>query len=357
MAPRWLRLPDPQEAHDDTGLIARVVGVLYGAGAWLIVISLLLPHPEKSNDAAIYAIAVTAGLICLALFFVGHRLPALALQLVIALGSVLIGLCVYFAGQPSVYGSMYVWVVLSSAFFFPGRSTLFQVIWLLAVDAVAVYSLPSSGFSPLTQLLLSAIVFGTAAAVVSWLSESTNRRVEASESRARTDPLTGIANRRWLDEEVSRELTWARRHGTPLCAAILDLDDLKRFNDEHGHAAGDRLLVSAVTAWTEAIRPSDLIARVGGDEFMVLMPDCSAESSKTVLARLQAATPSGASCSAGLALWDGVESTDQLFQRADQALYAAKKGGGAQVVFIDERPGVPTAPPRLSRRDPAADQI
>jgi diguanylate cyclase (GGDEF)-like protein len=312
------------------------MGILYGAGAVLIAFSLLLPHPSGSNDPAIFAIAGTAGLVCLALLVAGSHLPDLALQLVIALGSALIALCVYFAGQPGVYGFMFVWVVLASAFFFPGRPTLLQVVWLLAVDAAALYSIPSSGFSPLTRLLLTAIVVGTTAAVVSWLSEATNRRVEASESRARTDPLTGVANRRWLDEEMARELAWAQRHGTPLCAAIIDIDDLKLFNDEHGHLAGDRLLVSAVTAWREVIRPSDFIARVGGDEFMLLMPDCSAESGKAVLARVQTATPDGTTCSAGLALWDGAETSVDLLHRADQALYTAKESGGDRSALLAE---------------------
>jgi diguanylate cyclase (GGDEF)-like protein len=196
---------------------------------------------------------------------------------------VLIALCVYFAGQPSAYVAMFIWVVLASGFFFPGRRTAIQMVWLLSVYAAVLFSIPDNGYSPLTRLLLTAIAFGTAAAVVSWLSESINRRVEVSESRARTDPLTGIANRRWLDEELKRELAWARRHRAPLCAAIVDLDDLKGFNDEHGHLAGDHLLVSAVSAWRGAIRPSDFIARVGGDEFMLLMPDCSDEAALAVL--------------------------------------------------------------------------
>ena len=276
MAPSRLRLPTPQEMHGDTGLIARVIGVLYAAGAILVAVSLLLPHPDPGNDGGIMALAGIAALGSALLLTLASRLPAWVLQVAIGFGSALISLCVYFAGQPSAYAAMFVWVVLVSGFFFPGRRTVAQVAWLLAVYAAVLYSIPATGYSPLTRLLLTAIAFGTAAAVVSWLSKATNRRFEVSESRARTDPLTGIANRRWLDEELARELAWARRHGGPLCAAIIDMDDLKGFNDERGHLAGDRLLVSAVSAWQEAVRPSDFIARVGGDEFMLVMPDCSA---------------------------------------------------------------------------------
>jgi diguanylate cyclase (GGDEF)-like protein len=346
MAHARLRLPAPQEIHGDTGLVARVAGVLYAAGAVLVAASLLLPHPSQSKDGAILAIAGIAALLAVLLFAFARRLPSWLMQVVMGLGSALISLCVYFAGQPSAYVAMFVWVVLASGFFFPGLRTALQVAWLLAVYAVVLYSLPSTEYSPLTRLLLTGFAFGTAAAVVSWLSAATNRRVVDSESRARTDPLTGIANRRWLDQELERELAWAKRHEAPLSVAIIDLDDLKLYNDEHGHLAGDRLLISAVAAWQEVIRPSDFLARIGGDEFMLLMPDCPAEAGMAVLARIRAATPHGSSCSTGLAVWDECESAFELFERADAALYAAKRGGGDQTVVVtkDDSRDVVNAP-------------
>jgi diguanylate cyclase (GGDEF)-like protein len=334
MAKPGLRLPTPQEVHGDTSLIARVIAVLYAAGAVLVTVSLLLPHPSDSNDGAILAIAATAATVATLLLLAAPRLPSWLLQVTIGLGSVLISLCVYFAGQPSAYVAMFIWVLLASGFFFPGRRTALQVAWLLTIYGIVLFSISDAGYSPVTRLLLTAIAYGTAAAVVSWLSESINRRVEVSESRARTDPLTGIANRRWLDEELTRELAWAKRHRAPLCAALIDIDDLKVYNDRHGHLAGDHLIVSAVRAWRKAIRPSDFLARVGGDEFMLLMPDCSAESAEGVLGRIRESTPDETSCSAGLARWDGVEGALELFNRADSALYAAKHGRGDRTVQL-----------------------
>jgi diguanylate cyclase (GGDEF)-like protein len=347
---KWLRFPSPSEIHSDTRLAARVIGVLYGAGAVLVGISLLLPHPAHTNDGAMLVIAGGAAPIAALLLTLGQRLPAWALQVAIGLGSVLVSLCVYFAGQPSAYAAMFIWVVLASAFFFPGRPTAVQMVWLLAVYAAVLYSIPSGGYSPTTRLLLTAIAFGTAAAVVSWLSEAASRRFEVSESRASTDPLTGIANRRRLDEELTRELAWAKRHRAPLCVAIIDLDDLKQFNDRHGHLAGDHLLLSAVAAWRSAIRPSDFIARIGGDEFMLLLPDCSAESALAVLARVRVATPEGASCSAGAALWDELEGAMELFERADAALYAGKRDGGDQTVLLPREPSAPDPDERRAER-------
>ncbi len=334
MAHPRLRLPTPQEIHGDTSLVARLLGVFYAVGALLVATSLLLPHTSHSNDGAILVLAGTAAAVAALMFAFARTVPSWALQVVIGLGSTLISLCVYFAGQPSAYVAMFIWIVLVSGFFFPGRRTALQMAWLLAVYAVVLYSIPPTGYSPLTRLLLTGFAFGTAAAAVSWLSNATNRRVEDSESLARTDPLTGIANRRWLDQELARELAWSERRRAPLCAAIIDLDGLKAYNDEHGHLAGDRLLVSAVSAWQEVIRPSDFLARVGGDEFMLLMPDCSSEDGMRVLARIREEIPDGSSCSTGLAVWDGRETAFELFARADAALYAAKRGGGDQTVAV-----------------------
>jgi diguanylate cyclase (GGDEF)-like protein len=344
MAPARLRLPTPQEIHDDTAVIAGVIGVLYLAGALLVAASVLLPHPPDTDEAGILAIAGTAAVGATLLFLFARHLPAWLLQVAIGLGSVLIALCLHFSPQSGAYAAMFVWVVLAAGFFFPGRRTALQVAWLMAVYAAVLYTLPETGYSPFTRLLLTGFAFGTAAAVVSWLSKATLRRVEDSESRARTDPLTGIANRRWLDGELARELAWAKRHAAPLSTAIIDLDGLKAFNDEHGHLAGDRLLVSAVAGWKEVIRPSDFLARVGGDEFVLLMPDCPAEAAMGVLARVRAATPDGSSCSTGLAVWDEKESALELFARADTALYAAKRGGGDQIVITDDGRDAVNAP-------------
>jgi diguanylate cyclase (GGDEF)-like protein len=143
---------------------------------------------------------------------------------------------------------------------------------------------------------------------------------------ARTDALTGVANRRAWDDELPRELARSARSGQPLCVALLDLDHFKAYNDRHGHQAGDRLLKAAAAAWQGKLRKTDLLARYGGEEFAVLLPDCGLDSAMEIAERLRTAQPEG-TCSIGVAGWDGREAATRLVARADQALYAAKEGG------------------------------
>jgi diguanylate cyclase (GGDEF)-like protein/PAS domain S-box-containing protein len=152
------------------------------------------------------------------------------------------------------------------------------------------------------------------------------------EAVARTDDLTGLANRRAWDEHLPRELSRAQREERPLCVAMLDLDHFKEYNDERGHQAGDRLLKEVAATWREMLRPSDLLARYGGEEFGLLLPHCPLDRGLEVVERLRTVTVAGQTCSAGVAAWDGEESPDLLVSRADGALYEAKKAGRDRAV-------------------------
>lgn len=144
---------------------------------------------------------------------------------------------------------------------------------------------------------------------------------------ARRDPLTGLPNRRALEEQLPREMARARRSLSPLCVAILDIDHFKEYNDTNGHLAGDGVLRACAKAWDSCLRAEDTIARIGGEEFLVLLPDTSAEQAAEIVERLRAKTALGQTCSAGLARWDYSESIGELLDRTDKALYLAKAGG------------------------------
>jgi diguanylate cyclase (GGDEF)-like protein len=152
------------------------------------------------------------------------------------------------------------------------------------------------------------------------------------ETSARTDDLTGLPNRRAWEQELPRELARAERDGRPVCVAMLDLDRFKRFNDDRGHQAGDRLLKQAAAAWSEQLRTSDTLARYGGEEFAVLLPGCALSDAQALLERLRNAMPGAQTVSAGVACWDGSESPDELVGRADAALYAAKRAGRDRLI-------------------------
>jgi diguanylate cyclase (GGDEF)-like protein/PAS domain S-box-containing protein len=152
------------------------------------------------------------------------------------------------------------------------------------------------------------------------------------EAVARTDELTGLANRRAWDENLARELARARREESPLCVAMLDLDHFKAFNDRNGHPAGDRLLKEVTSVWRALLRPSDVLARYGGEEFTLLLPQCELDAAVEVVERLRLVGSDGQTCSAGVVQWDGEESAEALLGRVDRALYDAKKAGRDRAV-------------------------
>ncbi|WP_337061363.1 GGDEF domain-containing protein [Kineococcus sp. G2] len=168
---------------------------------------------------------------------------------------------------------------------------------------------------------------------------------------ARTDALTGLANRRSGDAELARMQARARQDGTPLSLAVLDLDRFKVFNDTFGHQAGDRLLTEAAAAWKRRLRGSGaVLVRWGGEEFTVLLPGHDLESAAALVEQLNAVTPAGQTFSAGVARWDGAEGPAELTARADRALYRAKSAGRSRVLTDAAPPGprppdpvVPTA--------------
>ena len=151
-------------------------------------------------------------------------------------------------------------------------------------------------------------------------------------AEARTDPLTRLANVRQWQEQLALELERARRAGTTVALALVDLDRFKQVNDSRGHAAGDALLREVAAGFAQAVRSVDLVARVGGEEFAVALPDASTDDAVAIVERLRTSLAGAETCSAGLAVWDGVESAEALQDRADSALYRAKAQGRDRLV-------------------------
>jgi diguanylate cyclase (GGDEF)-like protein len=166
---------------------------------------------------------------------------------------------------------------------------------------------------------------------------------------ASVDELTGLANRRALAAELPRAIERARRDRVALSIALLDLDHFKRFNDEFGHLAGDRLLKGASAAWSAQLRAVDQLVRYGGEEFLVLLPRATGEQAAVVLERLRDVTPARQTFSAGVATWNGLDASEDLIARADQALYRAKDAGRDRILVADaEQPAPAVQSSRLA---------
>ena len=157
-------------------------------------------------------------------------------------------------------------------------------------------------------------------------------RTEEVYKLAVLDPLTGLYNRRSLEQRLAQEMSRSTRNGHPLTILALDLDDLKQVNDRFGHPAGDELIKSFAQRLNKVIRGSDLAVRLGGDEFLVLLPECKPEGVRHVLSRLSGLEMEfkgqsvEVSFSAGWTNFAPGESADELLRRADDALYANKRG-------------------------------
>jgi diguanylate cyclase len=161
----------------------------------------------------------------------------------------------------------------------------------------------------------------------------------------REDQLTGSLNRRGLDDVFERETARADRRGTPLCVAVLDLDDFKKLNDTYGHIAGDAALKHLVKIVKETLRSMDVIARFGGEEFLILMPETSVEAAAGTMTRLQRELTKHfflhdnekvlITFSAGVALRAPNEDQTELVKRADKAMYTAKQTGKNRVVIAE----------------------
>jgi diguanylate cyclase (GGDEF)-like protein/PAS domain S-box-containing protein len=450
-------LPKEQEALRDPGRSeARAVGALLLAGAGLVGLSLVLPHPSGGNTPALIGTAAAmagAGLLC---WFLARRVPLAVTHLALGATAVLTGLLIWESGVAAgQYGSIFVWGTLIAAYFFPRRLAIAHLAWLLGVYAVALAVVESTaGYSPLTRWLFTAVSLTVVMALTSvivarrtkadqrarrffdlsqdmlctadmdgyfvelnsawqdslgysdaelraapfvelvhpedrgrteaesaglfegnaaigfenrylakdgswhWLRWSSTvaadeslvyaratdvtalKRIESERENlltevaalARSDALTGLPNRRALDEQLPREMARARRAESSLCLAIIDLDRFKAYNDENGHLAGDAMLRECAVAWDSQLRGADTIVRFGGEEFLVVIPDAGMEQAAELVERLRAATPDKQTCSAGLACWDFSESADELVGRADSALYRAKATGRDRLV-------------------------
>jgi diguanylate cyclase len=169
------------------------------------------------------------------------------------------------------------------------------------------------------------------------------RELDRASMLVRHDQLTGTLNRRGLDEAFEKEVARAQRRQSPLCVALLDIDNFKKLNDTLGHDAGDAALIHLATVIRETMRPQDTVARFGGEEFIIILPDTSVEDAQTAIVRLQRELTRRIflhnndrrliTFSAGVTDLQPGDTQGSVTKRADEAMYAAKQAGKNRVMI------------------------
>ena len=331
---------------EDRGLIARAFGFLYIVGAGIGFALLAIGEPIDRSKGAVAAIA-GAALVLGAVCFIGYRrLPRGFFALMLTLGSLMITFAAASAadGAEVVYGFFYIWVVIMAVLFFSVRAATFQA--LFAAGAYAAVLIASDTPYTANLVLSAAATLGTTGLLVGLVRSRTETLATGLASEAHTDSVTALTNRRGFDLRFRLEVERARRVQSPLSLVICDLDRFKVVNDELGHEEGDLALRRTAIAITEATRTSDVVARLGGEEFAVLLPDTDGRAAYRVAERIRDSVrvefdgwPVRITISCGLASLAVGADRQVLYRQADAALYAAKEGGRNRTAAHE--PGTP----------------
>jgi diguanylate cyclase (GGDEF)-like protein len=319
-------------SRDDRRTIALSAVGIYG-GAWAVgLIESLLPN----GDGASIVPTVAAPLVMALVAVLGPRAPRAVLFLLGPLGAALIAVALATAHGPGDGAVLYMWPAVWTAYFYGTRGTAFIIAWIAGAHAVALAAMsdPGSASDRWLDVVVAVLVV---AVLVRILAMRNERLLDRLAAEARQDALTGLLNRRGLDERLEVELARSARETTPLAVAAFDVDRFKAINDEHGHDAGDRVLVGVAGVLVAESRTVDAVARVGGDEFVVVLPGAGIGDARAFVeracARVRSDVAFGPPGSARTVTLSGGASSAlapvdpaPLFDAADRSLYEAKRG-------------------------------
>ncbi len=318
-------------------MTAYTAAAMYGAAAFDGVISDLIPGDPNSPIAAVLAASALAILILAA----GPRLPRWALAPLGPIGVAVVAYSLVGNASATDGAVLYLWPVLWAAFFFGRRGAVSIVICVGVAHGLALLSLPAASSYP-GRWIDVMISVSVVAAVVRVLAHRNEELLTRLAGEARIDRLTGLLNRRGFEERASLELAHARRSGHSIAIAAFDIDHFKQINDEWGHQTGDLVLARVGAALATLSREVDVTARVGGEEFVVLLPagdsadaDAFTERIRLTLAAGGASGLPAVRVSAGVAVAVAPGSIEPLLRRADHALYAAKRAGRDRTVIFE----------------------
>ena len=270
----------------------------------------------------------------------GPRLPRSALAFLGPLGVALIACSLATTPGPGDAAILYALPVFWTTFFFGRRGAAAILGWIAVAHAVALVLMPAADSYPGRLLDVMVSVCGVAI-VVLVLEHRDELLLERLAGEARTDPLTGLLNRRGFDEHAAREFAHAHRDCTSIALAMLDIDHFKQINDEWGHIVGDRVLAHLAQVLTDTSRVIDVAARLGGEEFAVLMPGSDVVGAEAFIERVRDVLENPSSdlpavrISAGVAATSGPLDARTMVEQVDRALYAAKRGGRDRTVVFD----------------------
>jgi diguanylate cyclase (GGDEF)-like protein len=318
-------------------IMAYTAAAIYGTAGLDGAIEGLLP-----NDPPFAMLPVIVVFVMFALLMAfGPRLPRWALALLGPLGVALIAYALATSPGPGDGAVLYALPVFWTTFFFGRRGAVASVICVAVGHAVTLLLLPAVDSYPGRWLDVMVSVCGVAIVVL--VLESRNEMlVERLAGEARTDPLTGLLNRRGFDEHALREFAHVGRDGAPIALVTLDIDHFKRVNDGWGHMVGDRVLANLARVLAGEARGIDVAARLGGEEFAVLMPGSDAAGAEAFVERVRAGLEAGAGLdlpavriSAGVVATSEPLDVQVMLESVDRALYAAKRGGRDQTVVFD----------------------
>jgi len=330
--------------REDRVTMARTFTYLFGTGATLVLLSLLFPHSPGRDTTGLLITTLGAYLVAIGFLVAWDRLPLWAFEASPLAGTAVVSLAVYFSGPEAAtaYALFYLWVALAACYFL--RPPVAFTHLCIASAAYALVLVVSPGHVMLPGLTW-AMVTGTLAVLgilMTTLRGQLDQLVKQLAAAARTDSLTQLANRRELEERFAAELERSTRTARPLSIVVLDLDWFKEYNDRFGHSAGDRVLVLLAQALKRATRTSDVVARLGGEEFGVLAPETDETEAYLLSERLRAEVRSAfaretekMTISCGVASFPihGI-TLGELLHAADRALYEAKESGrDRSVVF------------------------
>jgi diguanylate cyclase (GGDEF)-like protein len=333
-------------------LMAYSAAVMYGGATSIDAVESAVPGGQS------FSLVPGVGALVLVVLLVafGSRLPIAAMVALGPIGVAGIALALGTTSGTTDGAILYSWPVLWEAYFFGRRGTILVIASVGVAHGLALISMPddAGNLDRWIDVMASVTVIGT---VVEILASRNRALLGRISDEARVDDLTGLLNRRGFEERAQVELAWARRDEIPLAVVCFDLDSFKSVNDEFGHEVGDLVLARFAECFRRESRQVDVAARMGGEEFVALMPDTGLDEAYLFAERVRMAfertAPDGAprvTASAGAATAMAPERLEGLLKSADMALYAAKAQGRNRTVL--DRPVSTAADARMQYRNP-----